>query len=227
MVARAGQDSATEHHAALSELCRRYWPPLHHFLRRQGTNEHDAKDLVQGFFASLIERGAIARADASRGRFRTFLIASLKNYTANQNAHANRQKRGGGFEFVPLTAATDAEPETPSNPTGLHSVEAEFDRRWAHTLIELVLQRLHAEFECTGKREWFEVMREALWSDRDSPNYAALAQRLGSTEGAIKVAMHRLRRRFGDYLREEVGRTVERPDEVETELRHLLQVLRT
>lgn len=225
IVVRAGHGSDTAQRAALGELCRRYWQPLHRFLCARGLPAHDANDIVQGFFANLIERGSIARADANRGRFRTFLIAALKNYHSNQHAGAGRQKRGGGIEFVSLATTPGLDPCDAAGTAPSRAAELEFDRQWAHTLIATVFERLRAEHVRTGRTAWFDALRDGLWGQHEGVNYSELAQRLDSTTGAVQVAVHRLRRRFGDYLREEVARTVEDPAQVEAELRHLCSVL--
>ena len=219
---RAGEIGTPDGRAALGQLCRIYWYPLYWFARRRGQTPHDAEDLTQGFFAELLERGAIARADATRGRFRTFLLTSFQNFQSNERARAGSLKRGGGREIVPLDTMQGAESRFQGEPaTGL-SPEKLFDQKWAHSLLDAVLELLRREYTAAGKQAWFDELKVVLWGGRGEVSYAEIARRVGSTEGAIKVAVHRLRQRFRECLRAEVAQTVLNPGEVEDEMRHLL-----
>ena len=223
MVVRAGQIGTPDGRAALGQLCRIYWYPLYWFARRRGQTPHDAEDLTQGFFTELLERGAIARADATRGRFRTFLLTSFQNFQSNERAKAGSLKRGGGHEIVPLDAIQVAETRFQSETTATDlSQEKNFDKKWALSLLDAVLELLRREYTAAGKQAWFDELKVVLWGGRGEVSYAEIARRVSSTEGAIKVAVHRLRQRFRECLREEVAKTVLNPDEVEDEMRHLL-----
>jgi RNA polymerase sigma factor (sigma-70 family) len=209
---------------ALSHLCSTYWYPLYAYVRRRGYNPPDAQDLTQEFFARLLERNWLARADRERGRFRTFLLAALGHFLANEWDRAHAQKRGGTARVVPLqldSAETryGQEPPDPATPDQI------FERRWALALLETVLQRLAAECRAEGKADLFETLKPCLVGEHDAQPYAFLAAQLGLTEGALKTTVHRLRQRYRQILREEIASTVAAPEEVEGELRHLLKVL--
>jgi RNA polymerase sigma-70 factor (ECF subfamily) len=208
----------------MSALCQAYWYPLYAFVRRQGHSAADAQDLTQEFFARLLRSHYVAAADPKRGRFRSFLLASLKHFLAHEWEKARALKRGGGYEFVPLEADLGEsryclEPADPLTPDKL------FERRWALTVLERVLQRLQQDYEAGGQETLFEALRPALTGESALPPYGELSCRLDMNEGAIRVAVHRLRRRYGELLREEIAQTVGSPDEVETELQHLLAAL--
>lgn len=222
LVVRAGEAKTVEGAAALEELCRTYWPPLYSFARRQGLSPADAEDLTQGFFGDLLARGAIARADASRGRFRTFLLASFKNFHSRQRAAAGRKKRGGGNTVLSLEALREAEPQFQAEPATSESPEVCYDRRWASGLLARVLATVRREYERVGKDALFDELRGGLWSGGGRMGYARVGRRLGMTEGAVKMAIHRLRRRFGEQFRAEVAKTVLTPEDVDDEIRYLL-----
>lgn len=223
VVLAAGRNSL---HAApaLEQLCRSYWRPLYAFARRRGLSPHDAEDATQAFFARLLERGAIGLADPARGRFRTFLLTSLRNFLENERGRAGAAKRGGGASVVELDAQ-DAETRYRLEPADARSPEAVFERQWAVTLLERVLVRLGAEYETRGQGSQFLVLKERLAAGSDGASFAETAGRLGISEAAARTAAHRLRRRYRDLLLEEIAQTVASPEEAEDELQHLFRAL--
>jgi RNA polymerase sigma factor (sigma-70 family) len=208
---------------ALAELCRIYWYPLYAFLRRRGHDPHDAEDLTQDFFAHLLSQRFLAKVDQEKGKFRSFLLVSLKNFLADAHDRAKAQKRGGSKTPIPLDSlAAEAryrlEPATDLTP------EKMFEKGWALSLLEQVLLRLHDEMTAGGKEAIFDALQSVLTGGQTSA-YAAIAGELKMTEGAVKVAAHRLRRRYRELLREEIAHTVAGPEEVEDEIRYLLSCL--
>lgn len=223
VVAAAGRNDTTRAQAALEQLCRSYWHPLYHFVRRRGYSADDAQDLTQEFFARLIQRHAVAAACPQKGRFRSFLLASLKNFLADEWDKARAQKRGGGLA-LPLDFRTE-ETRLETEPVAASTPESAYEKRWAIALLEQVYQRLEQEFGAQGKADQFAALRVALSGARSAVPYAELGCQLGMSEGAVKVAVHRLRQRYRVLLRETIADTVAGPDEVEDELRYLLRVL--
>lgn len=219
----AGRSETTRGRNALAALCETYWYPLYAYVRRQGHSPHDAEDLTQGFFARLLESESLSRVSPEKGKFRTFLLVALKRFLTNEWHHANSQKRGGGSFRVPLQGHT-AETRYVAEPSEQLTAEKLYERRWALTLLDRVLSRLSNEFNAVGKKEQFENLKPYLMAERESIPYAEAAAASGMNEGAIKVAVHRLRRRFRELFREEVGHTVARPEEIDEEIRHLLAV---
>ena len=209
--------------AAMAELCRIYWYPLYAFIRRRGHPAPEAEDLTQEFFARLLEKHFLAAADREKGRFRTFLLMAVKRFLANEYDRAQAQKRGGGQRIVPWEGL---EPETRYRlePANTLTPERLFEQQWALTLLDQVLARLQAEMTAGGKAALFEAMKGHLAGSRDE-SYAATAARLGLSEGAVKVAVHRLRRRYRELLRDEIAQTVSSPEEIEEEIRHLFTCL--
>jgi RNA polymerase sigma factor (sigma-70 family) len=208
---------------ALAELCRIYWYPLYAYLRRSGQNSHDAEDLTQGFFAHLLDRKFLANVDRRKGKFRSFLLASLKNFLADRRDRARAKKRGGGRPTVPLDGHA-AESRYCLEPAHDLTPEKLFEKQWALSLLEQVLSRLRAEMAADGKAAMFEALQSVLIGDRKS-GYGAIAAELGMTEGAVKTAAHRLRRRYRELLRNEIAHTVASPEEIEGEIRYLLSCL--
>jgi RNA polymerase sigma-70 factor (ECF subfamily) len=223
VVLTAGRRDTTRARAALEQLCRAYWHPLYHFVRRRGYGPEDAQDLTQGFFARLLEHHAVASASRERGRFRSFLPGSLKNFLADEWDKAQAQKRGGG-RVLPLDFA---EEESRLDQTQVESVtpETAYERRWAIALLEQVYQRLEAEFRQQGRAEHFAALRVALAGERGAVPYAELGRRLGMTEAAVKMAVKRLRQRYRELLRETIADTVSEAGEIDDELRYLQQIL--
>lgn len=219
----AGHSSVPAAQAALETLCRTYWYPLYVFVRRQGQSPHDAQDLAQEFFAGLLERNYLRLADPNRGKFRTFLLGSLKNFLVNEWKRAGRLKRGGGVEFLSIDANV-AEGRFAAEPASESDPDAAYEQRWAVTLIEQVLATLRQEFNDADKVRLFEELSGFIWGDKSTASYAAIAEHLNLTEGTVKVAVHRLRQRFRELLRAEVAHTVARPEDIDDELRHLISV---
>lgn len=224
-VVLAAQDAQSPRSAeALERLCRQYWPPVYAFIRRRGHGPDDAQDLTQEFFARLLEKNYLQAADAARGKFRTLLLTAVTRFLINERERERAQKRGGGavhFTLEPDHAEQGyrVEPADPATP------ETVYERRWAETLLDTVLGRLRSEFEADGERERFEVLKPFLAAEHQVPSGAEVAARLGLSETAVYSVVHRLRRRYGELLREEVAHTVARPEEIEDELRHLVRVL--
>jgi RNA polymerase sigma factor (sigma-70 family) len=224
VVQAAGHGDTSHAYDALTNLCKTYWYPLYAYARRTGSSPHDAQDLTQEFFARLLEANWVARADPERGRFRSFLLSSMKHFMANEWNRARAQKRGGGQSVFSLNDDS-AEQRYGLEPAEQATPESLFERGWALTLLDGVLARLEAEYRREGKQAWLETLRPALTADRDALNYAGMAAELGMTETAVRVAVHRLRQRYRQLLRAEVASTVASPGEVEAEMRHLFQVL--
>lgn len=229
-----GASGADTPHArvALEDLCRTYWRPVYAFVRRQGHRPHDAQDLTQEFFGRLLAAGSLGQVDPARGRFRSFLLASLKHHLANAWDRAQALKRGGAFRIVPLEAQAAADEtrcgaaeEVPDVTGAAASPERAYDRQWALALLDRVMDRLRAEHETAGKVTFFEQLRVTLTADRGSVPYVELGARLGLSEGAVKVAVHRLRARYRELLREEIAGTLEDPARVDEELRDLFAAL--
>jgi RNA polymerase sigma factor (sigma-70 family) len=223
-VLTAGRSDTTRARAALEQLCRNYWQPLYAYVRRAGYSREEAEDLTQAFFARLLAQNTVARAEPERGRFRSFLLASLKHFLSNEWEKAHARKRGGGAQLIPLefdTAETHcAQPVAPGD-----TPDRAFDRRWALALLDVVLGRLRRDYRDAGREELFLGLKETLGGARaDIPN-RDLAARLGMSEGAVKVAAHRLRQRYRELLREEIAHTVAGPEEVEEELKQLFAAL--
>jgi len=221
----AGKDHSVQATEALEQLCRTYWYPLYAFVRRHISEAQDAEDLTQEFFTRFLAKEYFGRADPARGRFRSFLLACLKNFLAEQRRQARRLKRGGGQTIISWDSRT-AEDRYGLEPADLTTPEQVYDRRWALTLLETVLARLAAEQSAAGKQEIFAQLKGYLWEEAREVSYAQTATRLNMTEGAVKVAMHRLRRRLRDLLREAVAQTVARGEDVDEELRHLIGAIR-
>lgn len=224
MVVHAGQSDSTRAREALAQLCQTYWYPLYAFVRRQGHPVHDAQDLTQAFFSRLLEKHALGQVDREKGKFRSFLLASLKNFLANEWDKEQAQKRGGGQAVISLDH-NSAESRYGLEPGHDLSPDKIFERRWALTLLEQVLARLRDEYCSVGKADLFEQLKTTLTGESGSASYASIAERLGMTEGAIKVAAHRLRHRYRDLIRAEIAQTVASAEDVDDELRHLLSVL--
>jgi RNA polymerase sigma-70 factor (ECF subfamily) len=224
VVLAAGHGDTTRAADALAQLCQTYWYPLYAYVRRRGCPPHDAQDLTQEFFARLLEGNWVAEADRQRGRFRSFLLSAMKHFMANEWNKAQTRKRGGGQTLLSLNDDS-AENRYRLEPAEKATPESLFERGWALTLLEGVLARLEEEYRREGKQAWMEAMRPALTTDRGAIDYAEMASKLGITETAARVAVHRLRQRYRQLIRAEVASTVASPEEVEAEMRHLFQVL--
>jgi RNA polymerase sigma-70 factor (ECF subfamily) len=224
VVLAAGHSDSVLARDALEKLCRAYWFPIYAFVRRRGYSPHDAQDLTQEFFARLLEKNYLADADRARGRFRSFLLGAVKHFLANEWDKARAQKRGGGKIPVPIDFSS-AETSFGIEPADQWTAEKMFDRRWALALLEQVLRRLREEHIRDGKERLFEQLKPTLTEASRSISYAEIAARLGSSEGAVKVAVHRLRQRYRELLRAEIADTVASSAEVEDEIRSLFAAL--
>lgn len=209
---------------ALGRLCAAYWYPLYAYVRRRGHEPEDARDLTQEFFARLLEKNFLRLVDPGRGRFRAFLVMAMDRFLAKEWRRQNREKRGGGRALQSLDADA-GERRYRCEPAQNSSPEHLFDRRWALTLLERSLAHLGRECEATGKGALFRAVQGWLAGEPDPEPYEALARRLGQSVNALKVAVHRLRRRYAQLLRAEVAQTVARPEEVDDEIRYLLRTL--
>ena len=208
---------------ALEALCRAYWPPLYLWLRRQGRTDHDAQDLTQEFFARLIQKDWLAAADREKGRFRTFLLVAFKRFLADEWDRTRAQKRGGGQVFEALDS--ELMERTLSEHCAHEAPDDAYERQWAMTLLERSLGRLRLEFETAGRANEFDAMKDFLTAGRGEIPYVEVAARLNIQEGAARVAVHRLRKRFRELFRREVAGTVARDADIEDELRQLLAAL--
>jgi RNA polymerase sigma factor (sigma-70 family) len=211
---------------ALEKLCRTYWWPLYGFVRRQGYKPQDAQDLTQSFFARLLERRDLETVRQERGRLRSYLLASVKNFLAKARDRELTIKRGEGQPLVSLEDLLARE-RADQEPAHKLSADRIYERRWTLTLLEQVLARLRAEYEGAGKLPLFERLKELLAGESDQPSQAEIAAELQMTENAVKQAFHRLRHRYRQLLHEEIAHTVAAPDDVEDELRHFMAVLQT
>ena len=224
MVLAAGDSVAPAAQNALERLCRAYWYPLYAFVRRVGNSPADSQDLTQGFFAYLLEHHLVARADPQAGRFRSFLLGSLKHFLAHEHERATALKRGGGqpalslYQFDPEERYA-LEPSDPATP------ETIFDQRWALQQIENALSRLRADYASSDRGALFDLLKDYVWGDKNALTLAEIAARLDLTEEAVKKSVQRLRQRFRDCLRAEVAQTVATPDQIDDELRHLRAAL--
>jgi RNA polymerase sigma-70 factor (ECF subfamily) len=220
----ARDKSSADSRQALESLCRHYWYPLYAFVRRHGHGPHDAEDLTQEFFARLLQKDYLKSVAREKGRFRTFLLAALKHFLANEWDRSQRQKRGGGQAHLPLDTA-DAETRYQIESASELSADRVYEQRWALTLLDQVFQRLRAEYAASGKEDLFEQLKGTLSGERSSLPYAEIAMRLKMSEGAVKVSVHRVRQRYREILRDEIAQTVSTPEEVEDELRSLFAAL--
>lgn len=223
-VLRAGSDDSAQAQDALARLCQAYWRPLYAYVRWRGYSREDAQDLTQEFFARLLQHKSFAQADPERGRFRSFLLASLKHFLINEWEKARARKRGGHLQLLPLdfdTAETRcAQPVSPGD-----TPDRAFDRQWALALLDVVLGRLRREYQDARRDALFLGLRDTLTGGRSEIPYRDLAADLGMSEGAVKVAAHRLRQRYRELLREEIANTVAQPEDVEEELHQLFAAL--
>ena len=224
MVLRA-RGAEPEARAALAELCEIYWTPVFRFLRREGRNEDVSQDLTQEFFAKLLAGNGIAMIDPQKGRFRSYLLGALKHFLAEHRRNETRQKRGGGAE---IESIEDEEvslitPEIP-DPSAMIS-DPYFDRQWGIALMERGLRTVEATFRNSGRAAQFEVLKPWLVGDTENLSQASAAAQLGMTSGSIKVAIHRLRKEFGNAIRNEIEQTVSDPDAIADELRYLIEVV--
>lgn len=225
MVLRAGERANAEAHAALESLCRRYWYPLYAFVRRQGRDHHEAEDCTQDFLAQLLAADGLQRARPERGRFRTFLLTSLRNFLTSEWRRAQTAKRGGGLTPVPLATPGFDEPFCPDPRDPGLTPEQAFDRTWALGMIDRAVRELRAEYAITGRARVFDAMAPLIWGSEQSEALVRRAAESGLTVNAFTVALHRARRRLGERLRAAVSETVADPAEIDDELRHLISAI--
>lgn len=216
----AGKRRTPQSDRALEELCRSYWFPLYAYVRRRGHTKEDAEDLVQAFFARFLAKNYLEGLSAERGRFRAFLLAALKNFLANEWDKSQRQKRGGGQAALSLGWET-ADTKFQVAATGEPNPEQAFDREWALALLAKVIERLQMECAADGKAKLFEQLKVFLAAGKGESAHGEVAQALGMEEGAVRVAVHRLRKRYRQLLRDEIANTLSDPAMVDEELRAL------
>jgi DNA-directed RNA polymerase specialized sigma24 family protein len=209
---------------ALERLCQTYWYPLYAFVRREGYNEHDAQDLTQGFFELFLAKHYLKQVDRDKGRFRSFLLASLKHYLVNEWKKANRQKRGGLVETISFEAA-DAEERYRLEPAEESSAELIYDRRWARSVLDSVMGKLREEFAQTGKGERFEPLSRFIFQEPQPGEYPRLAEQWKVTESGVRSSVQRIRERYAALFRGEIANTVSDPRDVDGEIAHLLGAL--
>lgn len=216
-----------EARAALGELCESYWNPVFRFLRREGHPEDQARELTQEFFARLLQRHGFGHVDQLRGRFRSFLLGAVKHFLADVRDHGNRLKRGSGLPPVPLdtVSPSDSSPGIPPPPSTPGPPDTYFDQQWAVNVMNRALAVVEAEYLKADRVAHFEALRPWLGGDEGPAGQLGVARRLGLSEGALRVAIHRLRRRFREQIRAEVAQTVPEFAEVDDELRYLVEVL--
>lgn len=224
VVLAAGRSNSREADVALEELCRTYWYPLYAYVRRQGHSREDAEDLTQGFFARLLEKNYLEGVTSDGGKFRSFLLVALKRFMANEWDRANRQKRGGGV--LPLSLDwQDAESRYQIAPVDNLSPDKLYDRAWAVIVLERVITRLRDESGTEGKAGQYEKLKPFLMMGKSEIPYAQAAAELKMSEGAVRVAVHRLRKRYRELLREEIAQTLSNPAQADEEMQALFSAL--
>ena len=209
---------------ALEKLCRTYWRPIYGFIRRQGTGAEDAEDLTQGFFALILERKDLNTVRKEKGRLRSYLLTSLKNFLADETRRALAVKRGKGQRLIPLDDIRERERVDVERSDEL-TADQIYERRWAFTVLEQVMARLRDEYRSAGNLRFFEQMKQMLMDEPDRPSQAQVASEFDMTENAVKQAFYRFRQRYQTLLREEISHTVIIPGDIEDELRHLISVV--
>ena len=224
LIMAASDSASAQHEPALSTLCQTYWFPLYAYLRRRGYDSHEAEDYTQGFFTGILERKGLRKADPKYGKFRSFLLASLKNFLADEWDRSRAQKRGGdkkvlSLDFDAAASRYEREPEHDMSPEKL------FERAWALTVLSRAMDRLKAESIVSDKRQLFDCLKIYLTAEKDAVPYKNVAGKLGMTEGAVKVAVHRLRRRYRELVRDEIAQTVSNEAKVDEEIRDLFDAL--
>ena len=226
VVLAAGQDSSPTSRAALAQLCEVYWYPLYAYVRRQGHDAATSADLTQGFFASLLERQDLRKVQRERGRFRSFLLASIKHFLINEWDRAGAAKRGGRVAHLSIDFSA-ADSRYRLEPYHERTPEAVFEKQWALTLLARVQEALRSESANAERLEQYDRLQIYLAGERQAATYQEVAEELGMSEGAVKVAVHRMRQRFREILREEIAHTVTSPDEIDGEIQSLFEALRS
>jgi RNA polymerase sigma factor (sigma-70 family) len=224
VVLAAGSGDSQQANVALEELCRIYWYPLYAYVRRQGHSREDAEDFTQGFFTRLLEKNFLEGITNDKGKFRSFLLVAVKRFLANEWDRANRQKRGGGTLILSLDWQ-DADNRYQINPADHLSPDKLYDRAWAVTVLEQVITRLRDEHGAEGKAGLYEQLKPFLMMGKSEIPYAQAAATLKLTEGAVRVAVHRLRRRYRELLREEITQTLANPSQADEEMQALFSAL--
>jgi DNA-directed RNA polymerase specialized sigma24 family protein len=224
LVLAARKKATPQAEEALAELCTAYWFPIYAFVRRQVPSAAEAEDLTQGFFARLLEKDYLKDVDREKGRFRSFLLVTCRHYIANERDHARAIKRGGGRPLLSIDVES-AEDRYVFEPSHSLTPERIYERQWALTLLARVLARLRNEFVDDGRASTFEALKAFLTGEGGSSRYRALAVDMATTEGAVKVAVHRLRRRYRELIRAEIATTVDGEKAVDDEVRHLMTAL--
>ncbi|MBB5037737.1 RNA polymerase sigma factor [Prosthecobacter dejongeii] len=224
MVLRASDLESQAAQRDMEHLCRACWYPIYAFVRRQGYSPEDAQDLAQGFFVHVLENNVLAHADPERGRFRSFLLGALRHFVSNEARKQRTEKRGGRVTFVPLDANDDEERfdrelAHPDSPEKL------FERNWAENLLQRAVKALEADYVNAGKLHLFTALQPYLAGSANPNSYEELAKTLGMSTGTIAVSVYRMRRRYGELLREEIAQTVENPADIEQEIRMLLEAV--
>jgi RNA polymerase sigma factor (sigma-70 family) len=211
---------------ALEKLCRTYWRPIYGYVRRHGVGTEDAEDLTQGFFALLLERKDLNSVRKEKGRLRSYLLASVKHFLADESRHAMALKRGKGQRLIPFDDIREGESIEAERSDRL-TADQIYERRWAFTVLEQVMARLREEYRSAGNVRFFDQMKKMLMDEPDRPSQAQVATEFGMTENAVKQAFYRFRQRYQTLLREEIAHTVAMPGDIEDELRYLIAVVRT
>ena len=224
MLAAADHQAGADSRRALGELIHAYWFPLYAFVRRQGESVAAAEDIVQAFFTCLMEKEYLSQVDRSKGKFRSFLLAAVKHFLSKERAKLRTQKRGGGRVVIALDAL-DAEARYAIEPADGMTPDRLFERQWALAVLDQVLVRLRTEFAEGGKAMLYEAVEPCLTQGAQAVDYGEVSRELGMTEGSVRVAVHRLRRRYRDLLRDEIAQTVDSPEPVEEEIAYLLNCL--
>jgi RNA polymerase sigma-70 factor (ECF subfamily) len=225
VILAAVQRDTSQSAAALEALCRAYWQPLYAYVRRRGYSPHDAQDLTQAFFARLLEKDYLQSVDRKKGKFRSFLLAALEHFLANEWRNAHTQKRGGQVNFIPLEDDGLTEARYLQLPASNCSPEQFFEQQWAIALLEQAVAKVQAEFRSAGKEQLFDELKIFLTGEKTGVSYADLAVRVKTTEAALKMSVSRMRQRYGEVLRAEIASTVDTPEAVDEELRALFTVL--
>jgi len=224
VVLAAGSPESSRYQQALETLCQTYWFPLYAYLRRHGYDTDQAEEYTQAFFARILEKQNLRLADPERGRFRSFLLATLKNFLADERDRARAKKRGGGRKILSIDVQ-EAESQYALEPADRLSPEKLFDKSWALTLLDRTMARLKAELASKNKQELFEHLKAHLTAEKGSVPYRSVAAELGMSEGSVRVAVHRLRRRYRKLLRDEIVQTVATKDQIDEEINNLFSAL--
>ena len=224
VVLSARAKDSPDSEAARERLCCTYWPPLYHYLRREGHSPHDAQDLTQEFLSRFLHRDGLDSLKDQRGKFRSFLLTFLKHFLSDERVRANAQKRGGGQPLISLDAC-EAEERDALGPVDGLSPDQLYDRRWARAVMDEAARRLREEYVAGGKAALFEQLKDIQPGEHGESSYAEIGARLGLARGTIASAVHRLRKRHREIVREEIAHTVARPEEIDEEIQNLLAVL--